>query len=182
MGLKAEAAIAQLPYPQVFKVAKSRLRKVKPSLIADRTAAILRSVREKAILRLQRWVRNWQWRRRFHGLLAQKAASATVIQRWYRSYSTQKRSQLALQFRSNTLKARSLQALHTSYTAQSGLRRAVMRQLQQWSWLQAHFSCAHVDFQAIRPIQGVFEMANQWRAWRRAARCVTLWKLATAQR
>lgn len=163
-------------------MAKSRLRKLKPSLIADRTAVLLRSARDKAILKLQRWVRTCQWRRRFTGLLALKSASATLIQRWYRYRQARKRRQLALQFRSDSLKSMSFKAWQASYSAQIRLRRSATSQLQHWTWLQAHLSCAHVDFQGVRPIEGVFEMAKQWRTWRLAARCVTLWKLGTARR
>jgi hypothetical protein len=163
-------------------VSKSRLRKLKPSLIADRTALLLRSAHDKAILRLQRWVRGWQWRKRFNDLLKRKIASAVLIQCWYRYHKSRKGNQLALQFRLNKLKTRGLKAWRTTFTAQLRLRTAAMSQLQQWTWFQAHFACMHADFQAIRPLQGVFEMANQWREWRKAARCVTLWKLVSAQR
>lgn len=163
-------------------MAKSRLRKLQPSLIADRTAVLLRSAGDKAILRVQRWVRGLLWRRHFNDRIKRKTASAILIQYWYRYHKARKRYQLAHQFRLNKLKTRGLKAWRTTFTAQHRLRTAAMSQLRQWTWFQAHLACKHVDFQAIRPLRGVFEMASEWREWRKAARCVTLWKLVSAQR
>lgn len=182
VGQHADAVVSQIPRPQVVRVSKSRLQKLQPDLIAARTASIQRDMRDKAALKLQRWTRNCMWRRRFRDYVSGKVKAVRRIQEWYRGVKRGKGLQKALRFRGNRLKVRSFMLWKVRYVAVIRLRKRSMSGIAKWTWFKAHLECAHEDFQAIRPVEGVFEVAKRWRRWRLAARCTTLWQVFVTQR